>query len=286
MAAFRLADRPETIEETAAQVTALGGTGIAIRADHTDERQVSALFRRVKKKHGHLDLIVNDIWGGEELIEWGKPLWELTMSNARLLIERAVLSHITTSRYGIPLMLGRGKGLVIEVTDAVDFGYRSQFMYDHVKNAVLRLAFGLSEELRPHGIAAIALSPGFLRSEAMLDHFGVSEANWRDAGKADPHFLQSESPRYVGRAVAALASDTKVMALTGRAFTSGQLARAYGFTDEDGAQPRAFAEYIAGCTDAVARKHFEEMHASHGRFLQMFGDLPRGRGTRTLPRRR
>lgn len=236
-APFDLAGRPETIEETAEKVTTLGGSGIAVRVDHTVEDQVKRFFERVRAERGGLDLLVNDVWGGDELTEWGKPFWELTLEKGRLMLERAVYSHIITGRYAAPLLIGRGSGLMVEVTDGEGPGYRGNLFYDLVKTSVIRLAYAMSEELRLHHVTALAVTPGFLRSEAMLDHFNVTEANWREGANKDRHFIASETPFYVGRAVAALASDPAVSKKSGKVFSSWGLAQEYGFTDIDGSRP-------------------------------------------------
>ena len=229
--------RPETVEEAAEGVTARGGRGIAAVVDHTQPAQVEALIARIRAEQGRLELLVNDVWGGDELCEWGKPFWELSLDKALLMLQRAVHTHLITARLAVPLMLAGKRGLVIEVGDGDGYWYRQNLVYDLVKTSVLRLAFGMAEELRPRGLAALAITPGFLRSEAMLDHFGVTEANWRDGAAKDPHFAQSETPFYIGRAVAALAADPGVAAKSGRAFNTGDLAREYRFTDVDGGQP-------------------------------------------------
>jgi NAD(P)-dependent dehydrogenase (short-subunit alcohol dehydrogenase family) len=246
---FELSRRPETIEETAEKVTALGGVGLPVQVDHTLEEPVKALFDRVNAEQGGLDLLVNDLWGGDELTEWGKPFWELSLQKGLLMLQRAVHSHIITSRYAAPLMIPRGSGLVVEITDGEGFGYRGNLFYDLVKMSVIRLAYGMSEELRPHHVTALSVTPGFLRSEAMLDHFGVTEANWREGAKKDPHFIASETPFYVGRAIAALASDPEIEKKSGKIFSSWGLAKEYGVTDLDGSQPnwgKYFEENIAG----------------------------------------
>lgn len=243
-----MGSRPETIEETAEMVTARGGIGIAVQVDHTAPAQVAALFERVRTERGGLDILVNDIWGGDELTEWGRPFWEQDLSKGLLMLERGIDTHIITSYYAIPLMLGRG-GLIVEITDGDTMDYRGNFFYDLVKTSVIRLAFDLAQELRPRGITALAVTPGFLRSEAMLDHFGVTEANWQEGAKKDPHFIASETPYFVGRAVAALACDPNVFARTGGAYSSWGLSDEYGFTDADGRRPhwgRYFAEHVLG----------------------------------------
>ena len=201
--------RPETIEETAELVTAAGGSGVAVRVDHTEEAAVERLFERVRADHGRLDVLVNDIWGGDALTEWGKPFWELDVQTGFKMMERAIHTHVVTSRHGVPLMLdGRG-GLVVEVTDGAFHGYRGQLFYDLCKLSVIRLAYAMSVELAETSVTAVAVTPGFLRSEAVLDHFGVSEENWRDAVAQDRHFALSETPLLVGRVIAALAADPR-----------------------------------------------------------------------------
>jgi NAD(P)-dependent dehydrogenase (short-subunit alcohol dehydrogenase family) len=246
------ADRPETIEETAELVSARGGVGIYAQVDHTVEAQVRTLFERVKDEQGRLDLLVNDVWGGDELTEWGKPFWQHSLPKGLQMLERAVHSHIITSHYGVPLMLPRRQGLVIEITDGDGFSYRGTLFYDLAKVSVIRLAFAMAEELRAHRIAAVALTPGYLRSEAMLDGFGVTEANWRDAVKKDRHFAESETPFYIGRAVAALAADPNVMEKSGKALATWNLAPEYGFTDVDGRQPNSDKYYREKIADPTA----------------------------------
>ena len=231
------AGRPETIDETAELVTAAGGRGVAVRTDHTVEAEVERLFARVRADEGRLDVLVNDVWGGDALTEWGKPFWELSTPQGLQLLERAVHSHIVTSRHGVPLMVERNAGLVVEVTDGDTLGYRGNLFYDLAKNAVIRLAYAMAADLHAHGVTALALTPGMLRSEAVLDHFGVAEANWRDAIADDPYFAESETPCYVGRGVAALAADPDVGARSGGLFSSWGLAKEYGFTDVDGRRP-------------------------------------------------
>jgi NAD(P)-dependent dehydrogenase (short-subunit alcohol dehydrogenase family) len=235
--AFDLKTRPETIEETAEMVTARGGVGIAAQVDHTIAEQVAALLERVKAEQGRLDVLVNDVWGGDELTEFGKAFWEVSLNQGRLMLERAVCSHIITSHFAAPLMIETGPGLIVEITDGDGFYYRGNIFYDLVKTSVIRLAFGMARELRQRRITAVALTPGFLRSEAMLDHFGVTEENWQEGAKKEANFIASETPFYVGRAVAALAADPQVARKSGRVFSSWELAAEYGFTDVDGRQP-------------------------------------------------
>src|ERR1700736_1958003 len=230
------AGQPETIEETAEMVTAAGGLGIAVRVDHTEPAEVKKLCAQIKRRHKGLDILVNDIWGGDAITEWGKTFWTVNLENGLGLLKQAIHSHIITAHYAVPLMLGRGRGIIFEITDGA-FYYRGNLFYDLVKISVIRLAFAMARELRKRDIVSVALTPGFLRSEAVLDHFGVSEANWKEGGKKDPSFLASESPRYVGRAVVALAADRKAKKKSGRVFSSWALAREYGFTDLDGTRP-------------------------------------------------
>jgi NAD(P)-dependent dehydrogenase (short-subunit alcohol dehydrogenase family) len=230
-------NRPETIEETAELVTAQGGTGIAVQVDHSVEQQVKALFRRVKNEQGRLDVLVNDVWGSEELVQWSTPFWKADLGKGRAMLDRAMWTHIVTSRYGVPLMVARGSGLVVEITDGDFIGWRGTMFYDLVKVGVIRLAYSMAQDLRNTGVSAVAVTPGFLRSEAMLDKFGVTENNWRDQVQKDPYFAESETPWYVGRAVAALAADRGIRAKSGRAFASWTLAKEYGFEDRDGRRP-------------------------------------------------
>jgi NAD(P)-dependent dehydrogenase (short-subunit alcohol dehydrogenase family) len=235
-------DRPETIEETAELVDAAGGEGIAVAVDHLERDQVEALVRRIDTERGRLDLLVNDIWGGERLFEWDKPIWEHDLERGLRLLRLAVDTHLITSHFALPLLIRRPGGLVVEMTDGTrDYNtehYRVNAFYDLAKASVIRLAFAQGEELEPHGCTALALTPGWLRSEMMLENFRVTEENWRDAAAFQPHFAAiSESPRFVGRAVAALAADPHVARRNRGSFSSGELAREYGFTDVDGSQP-------------------------------------------------
>jgi NAD(P)-dependent dehydrogenase (short-subunit alcohol dehydrogenase family) len=241
--------RPETIEETAELVTAAGGVGIAVRTDHTVEDEVRALFERVRAEQGRLDVLVNDVWGGDELMEWGKPFWESDVRKGLLMQERAVWSHVITARHGVPLMVERGSGLVVEITDGDSLRYRGSLFYDLAKTSAMRIASALAYELRPHGVVALAVTPGFLRSEAMLEGFGVTEDNWRDAAARDPFFAESETPLYVGRAVAALAADPQVWKKSGGAYASWTLSDEYGFTDADGRRPH-WGRFFAPRLDA------------------------------------
>jgi NAD(P)-dependent dehydrogenase (short-subunit alcohol dehydrogenase family) len=224
-------NRPETINETADIVSARGGQGIAVRVDHTVPAEVAALFERV----GEFDILVNDIWGGDDLIEWGKKLWETKLEDGLALIDRAIKTHIITSYYGLP-RLRRG-GTVFEITDGDAYFYRGHFFYDLIKTSIIRMAFALSQELKERGVTALAVTPGFLRSEWMLDHFGVTEANWRDATAKVLEFVASETPLFVGRCIAALAADPNVANKNGRVFASWDLAEEYSVSDADGSRP-------------------------------------------------
>jgi NAD(P)-dependent dehydrogenase (short-subunit alcohol dehydrogenase family) len=235
-------DRPETIEETAELVTAAGGTGIAVAVDHLEASEVEALVQRIDAEHGRLDVLVNDIWGAETLFEWNVPIWEHDLEKGLRILRLAVETHLVTSHFALRLLTRRPGGLVVEMTDGTreynSERYRVSTFYDLAKTTVTRLAFTQGAELAPHGCTALALTPGWLRSEMMLENYGVTEANWRDGAAVNPHFAAiSESPLYVGRAVAALASDPDVGRRNGGSFSSGELAREYGFTDVDGSQP-------------------------------------------------
>jgi len=244
--------RPETIEETAAMVGASGGTGVAVAVDHLDAAEVAALLRRIDDEHGRLDILVNDIWGGENLVQWNMPLWKHDLEGGLRMLHGALDTHLITSHFALPLLIQRPGGLVVEMTDGTrEYNaahYRLSTFYDLAKSAVLRLAFSQAEELKPFGCTAVALTPGWMRSEMMLEHYGVTEADWRDAAATSPHFAAiSESPRFVGRAVAALAADPEVHGRTGGSYSSGGLAQEYGFTDVDGKQQSAFwDEHWAG----------------------------------------
>ncbi len=236
--------RPETIEETADLVTDAGGTGIAVRVDHTVRHDVDALMARVQEAHGALDILVNDVWGGDAAGDWlWHPLAETDVDAGWALMHQAMYSHLLTAQLAIPLLRRGRRPLVVEVTDGDTLSYRGALFYDLIKVSLMRLAFCLSVELRPHRIAAVAITPGFLRSEAMLEHFGVTEERWRDGTEKDPHFIASETPRFVGRAIAALASDRSLLKKSGQTFSSWELARTYGFHDVDGRRPDWLAHF-------------------------------------------
>jgi len=234
--------RAETLEETVELIAASGGAAVAIRVDHTDVAQVQALFARVSEEQdGRLDILVNDIWGGEKLTAWGVPFWEHSLQDGLTMQERVVKTHLITGHYGAQLMVPRKEGLIIEVTDGTDYRYRGNLYYSLAKIGPIHMAAAMAEELRPHRITAVSITPGFLRSEEMLEHFGVSEENWQDAVQGSirdsEHFSESETPFFVGRAIAALAADPKRFAKTGLALSSWSLSDDYAFTDIDGRRP-------------------------------------------------
>jgi NAD(P)-dependent dehydrogenase (short-subunit alcohol dehydrogenase family) len=247
------AGRPETIEETAELVTAAGGVGVAIRVDHTITDEVRALFERVEQDFNRLDILVNDIWGGDELTEWGRPFWKLDPAKGLRMQELAVQTHILTARFGAPMMVRQKSGLIIEITDGMHLDYRGNLFYDLAKISAIRLAYAMAAELRRHNVVALALTPGFLRSEAMLDGFGVTETNWRDAVAKNPDFAESETPTYVGRAVVGLATDPNVAAKSGKVCSSWTLAREYDFRDADGRQPDWGAHFARVVTEILDR---------------------------------
>jgi NAD(P)-dependent dehydrogenase (short-subunit alcohol dehydrogenase family) len=246
-------NRPETIEETAEMVHQAGGEGIAIQVDHLDHAQVEALVARIEREQGRLDVLVNDIWGGDFLTQWNVPVWEHSIEAGLRILRLAIDTHIITSHFALPLLIKNPSGLIVEMTDGTaEYNaakYRLSMFYDLAKTSVVRIAWALAQELRPHNCTAVALTPGWLRSEQMLDNYGVTEANWRDAVAKQPHFIITETPRYVGRAVAQLAADANVNRWSGQSLSSGQLAKVYGFTDLDGSQPDAW-RYVVEVQDA------------------------------------
>ncbi|MEU8138775.1 SDR family oxidoreductase [Streptodolium elevatio] len=246
-------DRVETVEETAELVTAAGGQGIPVRVDHLVPDEVKALVERIDREQGQLDVLVNNIWGGDLLFRWDAKIWEHPIDAGMRLLRLAVDTHIITSHFALPLVIRRPGGLVVEVTDGTaDYNkdhYRISLYYDLAKTSVTRLAFAQAKELATYGATALSLTPGWLRSEMMLEHYGVAEANWRDALGGQPHFAISESPAYVGRAVAALAADPHVHRWNGESLSSGQLAGVYGYTDVDGSRPDAW-RYVVEVQDA------------------------------------
>lgn len=268
--------RRETIDETAERVSAAGGRGIAVRVDHRDEAQVRALFERVRREQGRLDVLVNDIWGGERLTEWGRPFWEMDAQKGLEMLRTALDTHLLTARHGVPLLVERGEGLVVEVTDGDTGRYRGSFFYDLVKNAVIRLASAMQEELRGHGVTALAVTPGFLRSEEMLDHFGVTEADWIEGAKTDLNFAASETPLFVGRAIAALAADPQVSRKGGRVWGSWTLSDEYGFADADGRRPHWGRHFVQTYGD----KWWKPLDDT---FYAYWGGFPALRETMGLP---
>nr|WP_202444292.1 SDR family oxidoreductase [Streptomyces sp. SID8375] len=236
----------ETIEQTAELVTAAGGIGIAVPTDHLDPAQVKALTERIDREQGRLDVLVNSVWGGDRLLEFNTKLWDLDLENGLRMFRLGIDTHVITSHYALPLLIRRPGGLVIEVTDGTDTfnrTYRENLCFDLTKNAPHRMAFGLAAELKEYGGTAVSLTPGFLRSEEMLDHFGVTEETWRDAVAKEPHFAIAESPALIGRGVRALAADPDKARWSGQSLSSGQLAQEYDFTDTDGSRPDAFGYF-------------------------------------------
>jgi NAD(P)-dependent dehydrogenase (short-subunit alcohol dehydrogenase family) len=233
--------RPETIEETAAWVTEAGGEGVAMRVDHLVPGEVEALVARIRAERGRLDVLVNDIWGGEKLFEWNKAVWEHDLANGLRLLRLAVDTHLITAHHALPLLIARPGGLLVEVTDGTaEYNadhYRLSVFYDLAKTAAIRMAWGHAKDLAPHGATAVSVTPGWMRSEMMLDNYDVTEESWRDAAAKSPHFVISESPRFVGRAIVALATDPDRARFTGQSLSSGGLAQVYGFTDVDGSRP-------------------------------------------------
>ena len=229
--------RPETIEETADAITSAGGTAIALRVDHTVEAEVQALVERIEREQERLDVLVDCVAGEEPLMrQWGS-FWTTDLTHADAVLRQALVSHIITAKHVAPVMIRAGRGLIVEVTEGDALGAGGNPLAQTVKLAIKGLALNMASELYPHGVAAVAVTPGFLRSESMLEGHGVTEGNWRDAGKQDPNFLESESPLFVGRAIAALAADPQAIGRSGRLCTSWELAREYGITDYDGRRP-------------------------------------------------
>ncbi len=250
-------DRPETIEETAELVTRLGGSGIPVQVDHLDIAAVRRLAERIGDEYGAIDILVNDIWGAEVLKggppTWNRPIWEHDLDDGLRILRLGIDTHLITSHCLLPLLVTRPGGLLVEVTDGTknfnDANFRLSVFYDLAKVAVNRLAYGHGHELEAFGATAVAVTPGWLRSEMMLDNLGVTEENWHtaldprrsDGPVAPPGFAESETPRYVGRGVAAIAADTRRSRFNQQSVTSADLAREYGFTDLDGRQPDGWA---------------------------------------------
>lgn len=243
--------RPETIDETVALIEQAGGRAVAVRVDHTREGEVARLAARVRSDAGRLDVLVNSIWGADPQIDWGRRFWEVDLAQVRAYLDQTLISHVITNRHMAPLMVEVNRGLIVEVIDGHFAGYRGHILYDLVKSSLSRLSYGMAMELAQTGVTALSLSPGFLRSEAVLDHFGVREDHWRDAVEKDPFFAESESPHLVGRAVVALAADPAVGQKAGRIGFAADLAREYGFTDVDGRVPD-FPRLLDARVDAIA----------------------------------
>ncbi|MEV5506970.1 SDR family oxidoreductase [Streptomyces orinoci] len=255
-------NRPETIEETAELVTAAGGTGIAVPVDHLVPEQVAALVERIDREQGRLDILVNDVWGGDHLLKFGQKAWEADLRDGLRMIRLSIDAHAITSHCALPLLIRRPGGLLVEITDGTEEAntahYRELFFLDLAKYGPIRMAWSLSHELREYGGTAVCLSPGFLRSEEMLDHFGVREENWRDAVAKEPHFAIAESPVFVARALVALAADPDRQRWSGKSVFSGDLAKVYGFTDVDGSRPDVagyFEEVVHGGRAASAEDY-------------------------------
>jgi len=233
--------RPETIEETAELVSEAGGRGIAVAVDHLVSEDVAALVERIRREEGRLDILVNDIWGGEYLAEWDKPVWEHDLGKGLRMMRLALDTHLITAHHALKLMIERPGGLLVEVTDGTaeynETHYRLSPFYDLCKNAITRLAWAHGKDLEKVGGTSVSITPGWMRSEIMLETFGVTEANWRDATEREPHFVISETPRFIGRAVAALAADPDRARLNGQSLSSAGLARIYSFDDLDGSRP-------------------------------------------------
>ena len=271
--------RPETIDETAEMIAAAGGSGVAVRVDHTDESQVEALFARVQREHKRLDILVNSVAGEDPRMGGWEQFWKSDFSYLTEGLRQSVVSHLLTAKHAAPLMMKKKRGLIVEVTEG-DFlvSGSGNIMRDLSKSGQKSLAMSFAEALRSHGIAAVAITPGFLRSEMMLQHFGVTETTWRDAGKKDPHFLQSESPLFVGRAVAALAQDPHLLARSGDVYSSWELSREYGFTDADGSRPdwgahfaRVVVPEMPGMRAGVER-HLRQLERHVARVKRYLGD--------------
>jgi NAD(P)-dependent dehydrogenase (short-subunit alcohol dehydrogenase family) len=245
--------RPETIEQTAELVSASGGNGIPVKVDHLIAEEVARLVDRIRAEQGRLDILVNDTWGGENLKEWNKAVWQHDLQNGLRLLTLGVHTHLITAHFALPLLIERPGGLLVEVTDGTaEYNadhYRINPFYDLAKVAVTRMAWAHAKDLEPHGATSVSISPGWLRSEMMLDAFGVTENNWRDATANVPHFAISETPRFVGRAVSALAADSDRARWNGQSLSSGELAKVYGFTDLDGSRPDAW-RYVREVMDA------------------------------------
>ena len=244
-------NRPETLEETAELIAAAGGQAHALRVDHTQETEVAALIARIREEAGRLDILVNDLWGGDPMIDWSAKVWQLDIAATRALVDQALVSHLITARHALPLMIEAKRGLVLEITDGLADGYRGQILYDLIKAAVLRLGYAMAWDLRETGVVALTLTPGFLRSEAVLEHFGVTEATWREAAALDRLFEESETPALIGRGIAALAADPQAARFNGAAMSSEELLDIYGLEDVDGRRPHVY-RHMDHLAEAIA----------------------------------
>ena len=241
-------ERPETIEETGELVSAAGGKGIAVQVDHLVPEQVNKLVDRIRAEQGRLDILVNDIWGGEKLKggpdDWNKSVWEHDLEKGLRILRLQIDTHLITAHFALPLLIERPGGLLVEVTDGTaEYNathYRLAPFYDLAKTSVTRMAWAHSKDLEKYKATSVSLTPGWMRSEMMLDAFGVTEANWRDATAKVPHFVISETPHFIGRAVAALAADPDRARFNGQSLSSASLSQVYGFTDLDGSRPDAW----------------------------------------------
>jgi NAD(P)-dependent dehydrogenase (short-subunit alcohol dehydrogenase family) len=269
-------DRPETIDETAALIREAGGDAIAVQVDHTHEDQVAGLAARVRSEAGRLDVLVGSIWGADPMVDWSKRFWEVDLANVRAYLDQTLVSHLITNRHFAPLMVEANRGLIIEVIDGHFAGYRGHILYDLTKAALARLAYGMAMELVSTGVTALCLTPGFLRSEAVLDHFGVTEATWREAIAKDRYFAESETPALVGRAAVALAADPDVKRKAGLIHFAADLAREYGFTDVDGRAPDFPAMFDAQVT-AIASAPLDDQgrYLAWARYCQIHADPAR-----------
>jgi NAD(P)-dependent dehydrogenase (short-subunit alcohol dehydrogenase family) len=287
-------NRPETIDETAEMIAAAGGTAIALRVDHTVEAEVEALIARIDKERGRLDILVNCVAGEDPMMKPSGFFWTTNLTAAEAVFRQAVLSHIIAAKHAVPLMIRRRSGLIVEVTEGHVLSAGSNPISQTVKLAHKGLALNMAAELKPHGVAAVAITPGFLRSEAMLEHFGVTEANWRDGAKQDNNFLESESPLFVGRAVAALAGDPNIMERTGQLFSSWEVGREFKLTDADGRRPDWGAadldfsihpEWLVTYIRNATEIQLEWISRLTTRTKQFLKQLPKARGTRKQPMR-
>jgi len=269
--------RPETIDETVTLIEQSGGQAEAVRVDHTDDSEVTALARRIRTDAGRLDILVNSIWGADSMVGWGQSFWEIDLSGVQQYLNQTLVSHVITNRYLVPLMVEADRGLIIEMIDGHFAGYRGNILYDLVKATLARLSYGMAMELARKGVTALSLSPGFLRSEAVLEHFGVREENWRDAIAKDPYFAESESPRLVGRGVAALAADPDVKRKAGLICFASDLAREYGFTDVDGRVPDFPSLFDSNVREMASHPPLdaEEQYYAWARYCQIHQDPTR-----------